>query len=93
MSELDKLGFTINLKISILEPTQKIIFIGLFSEILSVLTDKKKLNSIIMSENTVGKICSYYDICRLVSLVVHAFNAIYEGPMHYRNIERYCQRK
>lgn len=46
-----------------------------------------------MSENTVGKICSYYDICRLVGLVVHAFNAIYEGPMHYRNIEKILSEK
>ena len=91
-SEIDTLGFTVNMKKSVFQPTQQIVFFGLVIDTIEfkvLLTEEKIVKilsfcSSILKENkvTIRKFAS------LIGLVVHAFNAILPGPLHYRNLER-----
>lgn len=81
VSELDKLGFTINLKKSILKPTHRIIFFGLLIDKV-FLTDEKITKIVSLCQKILRE--KYVPIrifASLIGLVVHAFNGISEGPL------------
>ena len=89
---LESLGFTINKQKSVLIPTQTITFFGfeLDSVRFLVILPEVKVQKIkkfakwLLQENviTVRVLASF------IGLVLNAFYAILEGPLHYRSLER-----
>jgi hypothetical protein len=92
VNESDKLGFTINWKKSVLEPSQRIVFFGLIIDLVQfkVFLTEEKVQKIVSLCNEIlkEKYVAIRLFASLIGLVVHAFNAIFEGPMHYKNMER-----
>ncbi|VDI23377.1 Hypothetical predicted protein [Mytilus galloprovincialis] len=92
VQKLDELGFRINYKKSVLIPSKRIVFFGLIidTELFKIfLTDEKidkiiSLGKIILQQKCVTVRC----FASFIGLVVHAFNAVSVGPLHYRNMER-----
>ena len=92
ISELNNLGFTVNKKKSVTVPSQRIVFFGVIIDSVEFkvyLTDEKiqkilNLSQIILSDIRV-KIRQF---ASLIGLLVHACNAVFQGPLHYRALER-----
>ncbi|CAC5367626.1 unnamed protein product [Mytilus coruscus] len=92
VQKLDELGFRINFKKSVLIPSKRIVFFGLIidTELFKIfLTDEKidkiiSLGKVLLKQKFVTVRC----LASFIGLVVHAFNAVSVGPLHYRNMER-----
>ena len=88
-SEMDKLGFTENIKKSVFQPTQRnVFFFGLVIDTIEFkvfLTEEKivKILSLCSSIPKEKKV-TIRKFASLIGLVVHAFNTF----MHYRNLEK-----
>lgn len=92
MSELNNLGFTINDKKSITIPSQRIVFFGVIIDSVEFkvyLTDEKvekilRQSQLILSNPRI----QFRQLASLIGLLVHACNAVFERPLHYRTLER-----
>ena len=92
ISVLESLGFTINREKSVIVPVQRIMFFGFIIDSVNfvVMLPEEKVQKIIdFAKLLLGK---DYITARLlasfIGLVVNAFYAVLEGPLHYRSLER-----
>lgn len=91
-NQLDKLGYRVNLKKSVLVPTKRIVFFGLIIDtvVFKVFLTEEKIDKIV----SLGKLLLNKErvlircLASFIGLVVHAFNAVTVGPLHYRSLER-----
>ena len=89
---LESLGFFLNTEKSVLEPKQRIVYFGyiLDSVLFKVfLPDKKiqkikKLASCLLTADTIV----IRSLASFIGLIINAFHAILEAPLHYRQLER-----
>ena len=85
------LGFIINIKKSIFEPTQNLEFLGfqLNSLLMTISLPKDKLHAIRKAARRLQerKKCSVRDLAHLLGMMVAAHPAILPAPLHYRNLE------
>lgn len=92
MEVLKSLGFPINQKKSILEPTQRIVFFGfvLDSVLFMVFLTEEKVEKILRSarELLTQKMVVVRSVASFIGRVVNAFFAVLEAPMYYRSLER-----
>ncbi|CAC5415403.1 unnamed protein product [Mytilus coruscus] len=89
---IEKLGFTVNTKKSVVIPTQRIVFFGLLIDTVKFrvfLTDEK-IDKILYFCNLIlhQKRITIRLFSKLIGLIIHAFNTVLQGPLHYRNLER-----
>ena len=89
---LESLGFTVNKEKSIFLPTQRILFFGfiLDSVLFKVFLPDDKVEKIIqLAKNLVLKTSVVIrDLASFIGLIIHAFHAVLEAPLHYRALER-----
>lgn len=92
IQKLENLGYRVNLKKSVLIPTKRIVFFGLIIDtaLFKVFLTEEKIDRIISLGNMI--LNSFYVTIRclasFIGLIVHAFNAVIYGPLHYRTLER-----
>ncbi|MCG7879115.1 MAG: reverse transcriptase domain-containing protein [Candidatus Thiodiazotropha endolucinida] len=89
---LKSLGFTVNKEKSIFLPTQRIVFFGfiLDSVLFKVFLPEEKVEKIInLAKKLLEKpVVVIRNLASLIGLLVHAFYAVLEAPLHYRALER-----
>ena len=90
---LRNLGFTIHAKKSILVPTQKIEFLGftIDSKNMKLTLSGEKRSKLIHKLETFKEMDNrtIRDIASLIGSLISTFPAIPNGPLHYRNLERF----
>ena len=88
---LESLGFTINKK-SVLVPMQKIVFFGFVIDsvkFLIFLTDEKVTKIFNLAKALLQKeVIVVRQLASFIGLIINAFFAILEAPLHYRCLER-----
>lgn len=89
---LQSLGYTLNLKKLVLVPTQKIIFFGFLidSVLFKVFLTKEKVDKIILQARKLlsSDYITVRELASFIGLLVNAFYAVLEAPLHYRQLER-----
>ena len=89
---ISSLGYDVNREKSVLEPTQRIVYFGfiLDSVQFKVFLPSEKVQKIInlarfllSKESVVVR-----DIASFIGMIINAFYAILEAPLHYRQLER-----
>ena len=89
---MESLGFLINKEKSVFEPSQRIVYFGYIIDSLQfkVFLPDKKLKKIIntaklllSSETVVIRLLASF-----IGLIINAFHAVLEAPLHYRTLER-----
>ena len=89
---LESLGFTVNKEKSIFLPTQRFLFFVfiLDSVLFKVFLPDDKVEKIIqLAKNLVLKTSVVIrDLASFIGLIIHAFHAVLEAPLHYRALER-----
>ena len=89
---LESLGFTINYKKSSLIPCQRILFFGFIIDTVEfkVFLTEDKLNKIILKAvNLLEKgTVVVRELASFIGLIINAFYAVFEAPLHYRGMER-----
>lgn len=92
VQEFNNLGFTVNFKKSVLVPTKRIVFFGLIidsAEFKVFLTEEKIEKILSLGEKLLNQKCvTVRQLASFIGLIVHAFNAVLLGPLHYRALER-----
>ena len=92
VSVLESLGFTINKKKSVLYPVERITFFGFIidSEKFLVILPEEKVKKIKNLAHFLleQEIISARLLASFIGLVLNAFYAVFEGPLHYRSLER-----
>ena len=89
---LESLGFTINRKKSVLVPVQRIIFFGFLIDSVQFcvfLTDEK-ISKIYNSAKALlrRKVIVVRQLASFIGLIINAFFAVLDAPLHYRCLER-----
>ena len=88
---LQRLGYDINFKKSVLVPTQRIAFFGFIIDSVAfmIYLPEEKLVKIAAAETLLraGRVV-VRDLASFIGLIVSAFYAILEAPLHYRALER-----
>ena len=92
-STLESLGFVINRNKSILIPNQKLIFFGFIIDTVEfkVFLTEAKINKIMVLAHTLlknFKCITVRTLASFIGLIVNAFYAVFEAPLHYRAMER-----
>lgn len=85
-------GFTVNFEKSSLFPSHQKVYLGFVIDtmLMKIFLTQEKLEELlralhcIIQENTV----SIQKLARIIGLIVAAFPAFYQGPLHYRQLER-----
>lgn len=89
---LQALGFTINKDKSVLIPSQRIVFFGFLIDsvkFLVFLTDEKVSKIFHFAKLLLEKdIVVVRQLASFIGLIINAFFAISEAPLHYRSLER-----
>jgi hypothetical protein len=89
---LTSLGYTVNLKKSVLVPSQEIVFFGFILDsvqFMVFLTDEKIQKILLKAKQlTALKIVVVRELASFIGLLVNAFYAVLEAPLHYRELER-----
>ena len=89
---LESLGFNVNKDKSIFLPKQRILFFGfiLDSVLFKVFLSEEKVEKIIQTAKEIRSNSTIVirDLASLIGLLIHAFFAVLEAPMHYRPLER-----
>ena len=89
---LTSLGFSINDKKSVLVPTQRIVFFGFVIDtvLFRVFLTEEKLEKIRKQAEKLlkTKLVVVRHLASFIGLLVNAFNAVLEAPLHYRSLER-----
>lgn len=93
MSEtLESLGYTINREKSVFVPTQRIVFFGFIidSVLFKVFLPDDKVEKIIRLAKNLSsrKFVIVRDLASFIGLIISAFYAVLEAPLHYRPLER-----
>lgn len=92
VSTLDSLGFVINRKKSVLVPTQKIVFFGFVIDSVQFkvfLTEEKVQKIRLKAKSLLEKgFVVVRDLASFIGLIINAFYAVLEAPLHYRCLER-----
>ncbi|XP_053389192.1 uncharacterized protein LOC128552195 [Mercenaria mercenaria] len=91
--QLDTLGFVINKQKSVLVPTQRITYFGyiLDSVLFMVFLPEDKILKILKTADYLlskTKI-KIRDLSAFIGLLINAFHAVLEAPLHYRTLERF----
>jgi hypothetical protein len=90
--KLEVLGFSINYEKSVLQPSQRIIFVGVIIDTVQfkVFLTQENNDKIKTSCKTVieNHCINIRTLASLIGLIIHAFNAVTYGQLHYRNLER-----
>ena len=89
---LSSLGYDINREKSVFEPSQRIVYFGfiLDSVLFKVFLPTEKVEKIICLAKFLlsgGKLI-VRDLASFIGLIINAFYAILEAPLHYRELER-----
>ena len=89
---LSSLGYDINREKSVFEPSQRIVYFGfiLDSVLFKVFLPTEKVEKIICLAKFLllgGKLI-VRDLASFIGLIINAFHAILEAPLHYRELER-----
>ena len=89
---LESLGFTINYKKSSLVPSQRIIFFGFIIDTVEfkIFLTEEKINKILLKAENLLKNSKVIvrELASFIGLIVNAFYAVFEAPLHYRGMER-----
>lgn len=89
---LQSLGFTVNTEKSVMVPTQRIVFFGFVIDTIQFkifLTQDKVQKLVTSASRLIEKgVIKVRDLASFIGLVINAFYAVFEAPMHYRNLER-----
>ena len=89
---ISSLGYEVNEEKSVFEPSQKIVYFGfiLDSVQFKVFLPSEKVQKIInLAKNLLSKEnVVVRDIASFIGLVINAFHAVLEAPLHYRQLER-----
>lgn len=89
---LESLGFTTNTKKSVLVPSQRIVFFGFLIDsvkFLVYLTDDKVSKIFNLAKALFQKeVIIVRNLASFIGLIINAFFAILEAPLHYRSLER-----
>ena len=89
---LDSLGFTVNDKKSSLVPKQRLVFFGfiLDSVAFMIYLTQEKVDKIILSATVLisKKTVTVRKLASFIGLIINAFYAVLEAPLHYRSLER-----
>ena len=92
---LQKLGFVINFEKSVLEPTNRIEFLGhiLDSEHMIIELPEKKRRIVLQEckklyNHEKGKLVKIRTVARVIGLIVSSFSAVDHGLLHYRELEK-----
>jgi len=92
VATLSSLGFSINNKKSVLVPTQKIVFFGFIIDtiLFKVFLTEEKLEKICVKAELLynASFIVVRSLASFIGLLVNAFNAVLEAPLHYRSLER-----
>ena len=87
--KLEVLGFSINYEKSVLQPSQRVIFVGVIIDTVQfkVFLTQEKIDKIKTSCKTVfeNHCITIRTLASLIGLIIHAFNAVTYGQLHYRN--------
>lgn len=89
---LESLGYTINREKSVCIPTQRIVFFGFIidSVLFKVFLPEKKVQKIIRLAKRLlirGMVVVRL-LASFIGLIINAFYAVLEAPLHYRALER-----
>jgi hypothetical protein len=89
---LESLGFVVNKKKSVLLPTQKILYFGFIIDSVSfkVYLTEEKIHKIMFSAKTLIEKNTVFvrELASFIGMVINAFYAVLEAPLHYRSMER-----
>ena len=89
---LESLGFSINTEKSVLLPSQRNVFFGFFIDsvkFLVYLTDDKVFKIFNLAKFLLQKeVVIVRNLASFIGLIINAFSAILEAPLHYRCLER-----
>lgn len=89
---LTALGFTINHEKSVLVPSQRIVFFGFFIDSVQfkVFLTEEKVQKLVSKADILlnNGIIIVRDLASFIGLIINAFHAILEAPLHYRCLER-----
>ncbi|MCG8094339.1 MAG: hypothetical protein JAZ17_12090 [Candidatus Thiodiazotropha endolucinida] len=89
---MESLGFMLNKEKSVLEPTQKITYFGyiLDSVLFKVFLPDKKIQKIKDHAKVLlsAEIVTLRSLASFIGMIINAFHAILEAPLHYRILER-----
>lgn len=90
---LESLGFIINDEKSVVEPVQRITYFGFVidSELFKIFLPEDKIQKIkSMGVNLSSKkFISIRELASFIGLIISSFDAVLEGPLHYRTLERF----
>ena len=89
---LDSLGFTINYEKSSLVPVQRIVFFGFVIDSVEFkifLTEEKVQKILTKARLLLQKgVVVVRELASFIGLIINAFYAVLEAPLHYRGLER-----
>ena len=89
---LEALGFTVNYKKSSLVPSQRIIFFGFIIDSVEfkIFLTEEKVNKILLKAKQLlqKRIVVVRELASFIGLIINAFYAVFEAPLHYRGMER-----
>ena len=89
---MEALGFTVNYKKSSLAPSQTNIFLGFIIDSVEFkifLTEEKVNKVLLMAKQLLQKrIVVVRELASFIGLIINAFYAVFEAPLHYRGMER-----
>ena len=92
VNTLQSLGFTINYKKSSLVPSQRIVFFGFLVDSVQFkifLTEEKVQKIMLKAKHLLEKLkVIVRELASFIGLVINAFYAVLEAPLHYRSMER-----
>ena len=92
VKSLDSFGFTINFTKSSLIPAQRIVFFGFIIDSVEfkVYLTEEKLQKILTKAKALLKkgVVIVRALASFIGLIINAFYAVFEAPLHYRGLER-----
>jgi hypothetical protein len=87
----EQAGFLINQMKSLLIPTQKILFLGYLIDTveMKIFLPQEKIRIILAEIQNLLSLVKpkIQSVAHVIGLIVSAFPAIYQGPLHYRSLE------
>ena len=92
VKSLDSFGFTINFTKSSLIPAQRIVFFGFIIDSVEfkVYLTEEKIQKILTKAKALLKkgVVIVRALASFIGLIINAFYAVFEAPLHYRGLER-----
>lgn len=92
INTLEGLGFTINWEKSVLVPTQRIKFFGFIIDSVQfkIFLTEEKVQKVFLKAGKLMEngVIVIRELASFIGLVINAFHAVLQAPMHYRDLER-----